>query len=167
MHQHHGLRVVDGDVAVLAVAHGGDRCERLLLRFVFENHMLLREGVVTVDDANALLHERGQLVASIEIIDERFCQAPKAPIRIRPIHSTAIIEPSFLLRVIFCKVYAGSVNRSGLGVGWQAMPYSRLRQRANRAAGGETRNRLRNDALLRPPTLSSGRVKAAVEVKTD
>ena len=57
------------------------------------------------------------------IIDARFCHAPKMPIRIRPIHSTAIIEPSFLFRVITVGFFVSCARWSVRGFALQRMAF--------------------------------------------
>jgi hypothetical protein len=59
MHQHDRLRIVDGDVAVLAVTHRGQHVERLLLRVGFGERVLLGQRVVAGDDVVALIDQRG------------------------------------------------------------------------------------------------------------
>ncbi len=76
MHQHDGLRVVDGDVAVFAIAHGGECFERLLFGFVFGECVLLCEGVVAVDDVIGLVDQRGELIAAV--LDHRRTVLPCA-----------------------------------------------------------------------------------------
>ncbi|EDT40958.1 hypothetical protein BamMEX5DRAFT_3250 [Burkholderia ambifaria MEX-5] len=76
MHHDHRLRVVDRDVAVGAVAHRGDRLERLLLRVGFRQRILLRQLVVMVGDARGLCDERRQLVAAVR--DHRRACLPRA-----------------------------------------------------------------------------------------
>jgi hypothetical protein len=65
VHQHDRLRVVDGDVAVFAVAHGGEDGEGLFLGVGLAEGVLLGQCVVVVNDADGLLGDGHELIAAL------------------------------------------------------------------------------------------------------
>ena len=65
VHQDDRLRIVDGDIAVLAVAHARQQVERLLFGVVFGERVLLGQRVITADDVIGLVDQRDQLGAAV------------------------------------------------------------------------------------------------------
>ncbi|EDT43831.1 hypothetical protein BamMEX5DRAFT_0338 [Burkholderia ambifaria MEX-5] len=65
MHDHHRVRIADREVAVSAIAHRGERLERLLLRIGLRHRVLLRQLVEMLADAVCLRGETRKLFTPV------------------------------------------------------------------------------------------------------